>query len=161
MPEVVLLIHNIRSTHNVGALFRTAEGLGVSHVYISGYSPYPALHDDTRIPHIRDKLAKQINKTALGAEALVPFTHSELPPFESLKSQGYTVVGLEQTPQSINLKDYRAPDKVALLIGEEVEGIANDILLQCDEYIEIPMRGSKESYNVSVATGMALYQLLG
>lgn len=161
MPEVVLLAHNIRSTHNVGALFRTADGLGVSHLYISGYTPYPITPGDERLPHIRNKIAQQINKTALGAESAVPFTYTAEPQIAELKTLGFTIVGLEQANNSINLKDYTPDSKIALLVGEEVNGINSDLLSLCDVLLEIPMRGAKESYNVSVATGMALFQLLG
>ena len=128
MPEIILLAHNIRSTHNIGSLFRTAEGFGVARIIISGYSPYPTLEHDTRLPHIREKLTKQIHKTALGAEAIVPFEYSEMPPIAALKAEGYRIVALEQDPHSIQLSEYRAPDKLALIIGEEVEGITTDLL---------------------------------
>ena len=77
MPEIVLILHNIRSTHNVGSIFRTAEGLGVSKIILSGYTPYPTLPSDTRLPHIREKLTAQIHKTALGAEQMVPFEYTD------------------------------------------------------------------------------------
>tara|TARA_Y100000590_G_scaffold400329_1_gene484326 strand:+ start:798 stop:1298 length:501 start_codon:yes stop_codon:yes gene_type:complete len=159
MPEIVLLAHNIRSTHNVGSLFRTAEGFGVAKIFISGYTPYPTQQSDTRLPHIREKLTKQINKTALGAEAIVPFEYSENVPIERLKQAGYRIVGLEQDARSQPLVQYKAPEKVALLIGEEVEGIDADLRKLCDDIVEIPMAGRKESFNVSVAAGIALYQL--
>jgi tRNA G18 (ribose-2'-O)-methylase SpoU len=159
VKEIVLLVHNIRSTHNVGSLFRTAEGFGVTHIYISGYTPYPILKNDTRLPHISQKLTKQIRKTALGAEQLVPFSYQKEPPIDVLKQAGFRIVGLEQYKQSIRLDSYKAPEKVAVLIGEEVDGIAADLINICDDIIEIPMIGKKESFNVSVATGIALYHL--
>lgn len=159
MPDIVVIAHNIRSTHNIGALFRTAEGFGISRIILSGYSPYPILPADARLPHIREKLHGQIHKTALGAEEIVPFEYHEQPPLEALKQQGYTIVGLEQSDKSIMLQDYQTPQKVALLIGEEVHGITTDLLEQCKDIIEIPMVGKKESFNVSVATGIALYVL--
>lgn len=159
MSEIVVIAHNIRSTHNVGAIFRTAEGFGVTKIILSGYTPYPTTPHDLRLPHISDKLTTQIHKTALGAEAMVPFEYSELPPLQTLKNDGYRIVGLEQADRSINLKDYETPEKVALMIGEEVHGIEQDLLDQCQDIIEIPMVGKKESFNVSVATGIALYQL--
>jgi len=159
MPEITLIAHNIRSTHNIGALFRTAEGFGVAKIIISGYSPYPILKRDTRLPHIREKLHAQIHKTALGAESIVPFEYSEQPPLAALKKAGYTLVGLEQDKRSILLQDYSPPQKIALLIGEEVNGIEQDLRNLCDDIIEIPMVGQKESFNVSVASGIALYAL--
>jgi len=165
MPEIVVIAHNIRSTHNVGAIFRTAEGFGVNHIILSGYTPYPHLgrgnntQRDPRLPHIAEKLHKQIHKTALGAEDIVPFTQQDIPDVQRLRNQGFVILGLEQTPDSILLPDYTAPEKIALILGEEVHGIPADVLSECDACVEIPMRGKKESFNVSVAAGIALYSL--
>lgn len=159
MSEIILLLHNIRSTHNVGSIFRTAEGFGVSKIILSGYTPYPTLPNDLRLPHIRDKLTAQIHKTALGAENMVPFEYNEYPNITNLKQQGYQIVALEQSLQSILLKDYKSPSKLVLVLGEEVNGIPADLLSQCDDTIEIPMRGKKESFNVSVAGAVAMYEL--
>ena len=159
MPEIIVIAHNIRSTHNVGAIFRTAEGFGISKIILSGYTPYPILPSDPRLPHIREKLHKDIHKTALGAEELVPFEYHEQPPLQILKDTGYRIVGLEQSSRSIMLHNYPTPDKIALLIGEEVHGIEANLLEQCEDIIEISMKGIKESFNVSVATGIALYSL--
>lgn len=159
MTEIIVIVHNIRSTFNVGSIFRTCEGFGVKKIIISGYSPYPKLPNDTRLPHIEAKLTAQIHKTALDAELMVPFEYQEVPDIKALKEQGYTVVGLEQDSRSVFLKDYVTPQKVVLLLGEEVKGITDDMRDQCDDLIEIPMVGRKESFNVSVATGIALYAL--
>ncbi|MEO5950080.1 MAG: TrmH family RNA methyltransferase [Candidatus Saccharimonadales bacterium] len=159
MPQVIVIAHNIRSTHNVGAIFRTAEGFGVSKIILSGYTPYPRLKSDTRLPHIADKLTAQIHKTALDAEMIVPFEYQENPDIETLRQDGYRIVGLEQDARSIMLAKYKTPGKIVLLLGEEVEGITGDLRNQCDDLIEIPMQGQKESFNVSVATGIALYGL--
>lgn len=160
MPEIIVIAHNIRSTHNVGAIFRTSEGFGVSKVILSGYTPYPTVPGDVRLPHISEKLTSQIHKTALGAEAIVPFEHQDVPDFQTLKADDFTVVGLEQDRRSVMLPSYRPPEKIALLLGEEVDGIEESLRNLCDDLIEIPMHGKKESYNVSVATGIALYGLL-
>jgi len=159
MPDIIVIAHNIRSTHNVGAIFRTAEGFGITKIILSGYSPYPKLARDSRLPHISEKLTSQIHKTALGAETMVPFEYVESPPLQQLKENGYRIVALEQNDRSINLANYTAPEKIALLIGEEVHGITDELLLQSDDILEIPMVGKKESFNVSVATGIALYAL--
>jgi tRNA G18 (ribose-2'-O)-methylase SpoU len=159
MPEIIVVAHNIRSTHNVGAIFRSCEGFGVTRLILSGYTPYPRLPDDTRLPHIADKLTQQIHKTALGTELLLPFSHQEMPDLSQLRIDGYTIVGLEQDTRSIQLPDYTPQKKIALLLGEEVEGITADLRAECDDLIEIPMKGQKESFNVSVATGIALYAL--
>jgi len=159
MPEIIVIAHNIRSTHNIGSIFRTCEGFGISKIIVSGYSPYPKLPIDSRLPHLSEKLTGQIHKTALGAETMVPFEYQEAPDFESLKKQGFKIVGLEQNERSISLKDYKKPDKIVLLLGEEVFGIIDEMINQCDDIIEIPMHGKKESFNVSVAAGIALYAL--
>lgn len=158
MPTITLLLHNIRSTHNVGSIFRTADGLGVKKMILTGYTPYPALPDDTRLPHIRDKITKQINKTALGATASVPYEqHDNL--LSWLKQNTLPLVGLEQSPSSVMVNEFTPPDEFVLVLGEEVEGIARELLERCDHIVEIPMKGVKESFNVSVAAGIALYAL--
>lgn len=159
MPEIIVIAHNIRSTHNVGSIFRTAEGFGVKKIILSGYTPYPRIENDSRLPHISDKMTAQIHKTALGAESIVSFESKENLNLDDFKNEGYRIVALEQDPTSISLKDYTSPDKIALLIGEEVHGIDPELLKQCEDIIEIPMHGQKESFNVSVATGIALYAL--
>jgi tRNA G18 (ribose-2'-O)-methylase SpoU len=159
MPEIIVIAHNIRSTHNVGAIFRTAEGFGISKIILTGYTPYPRITKDSRLPHIAEKLTKQISKTALGAEALVAFEHLDQPPINRLKEDGYRIVALEQAPGSISMVNYIAPEKIVLLLGEEVEGITHELLAECEDIIEIPMVGKKESFNVSVAAGIALFCL--
>lgn len=159
MPQITVIAHNIRSTHNVGAIFRTAEGFGASKIILSGYTPYPTVPGDTRLPHISRKLTEQIHKTALGAEQTVPFEYMKTADLAALRADGFTIVGLEQDERSVMLPSYRPPEKIALLLGEEVEGIAPELRQQCDDLVEIPMKGQKESFNVSVATGIALYAL--
>lgn len=159
MPEIVVIAHNIRSTHNVGSIFRTAEGFGVEKIILSGYTPYPLVKNDTRLPHISEKITSQIHKTALGAETLVPFEYRETLDLAAPDLAGYRIVALEQHERSVNLRDYPVPEKIALLLGEEVHGITPELLAECDDIIEIPMSGQKESFNVSVAAGIALYAL--
>lgn len=161
MKEIVLLVHDVRSCHNVGSLLRTAEGLGVAKVYFSGYTPYPTQEHDTRLPHIHQKLTKQIHKTALGAETSQVWEYKESVTelIKDLKSDGFTVLALEQSNNSIPLPEYQSPDKVALLLGREVEGISDELLELVDQTLEIPMYGSKESFNVVQAAAMSLYHL--
>ena len=158
MPEITLLLHNIRSTHNVGSIFRTAEGFGVKEIITSGYTPHPQTARDTRLPHIAQKITKQIHKTALGAEQIVPFRH-----FESINDYLATntlpLIALEQASNSIAIGTYEPPTELVLLLGEEVSGIESSLLKRCTAIIEIPMEGQKESFNVSVAAGIALYAL--
>lgn len=161
MQELILIIHNVRSCHNVGSMLRSAEGLGVNEVVISGYTPYPKMADDPRLPHLSAKIDKQITKTSLGAEKTLRWRHE--PNIErttlELKVKGYTVAALEQTKDSINLFGFTPPDKLALIVGREVEGIEPEVLQLCDQHLEIPMAGKKESFNVSVAAAMALFYL--
>lgn len=159
MPEIIVIAHNIRSTHNIGSIFRTCEGFGVKKIIISGYSPYPKQSNDNRLPHLIEKLTNQIHKTALGAESMVPFEYQNIPNLELLKVKGYLIVGLEQDKRSIQINKFLVNAKIALIIGEEVMGLTDDLRNMCDKIIEIPMVGRKESFNVSVATGIALYAL--
>ena len=158
MSEITLILHNIRSTHNVGAIFRTAEGFGVKEIILSGYTPYPKTHQDPRLPHLAEKITKQIHKTALGAELIIPFRCYETIE-EFLDTNTLPLIALEQASNSVNLRDYVPPEKFALLLGEEVNGIEPELLHKCELILEIPMKGQKESFNVSVATGIALYAL--
>ena len=159
MIRIILIAHNLRSAHNVGSLLRTAEGLGVEQVYLSGYTPYPLMAHDNRLPHLAQKTNKQIAKTALGAETSLNWHHREAvePLLNDLQGQGFTIAALEQTPNSLNLPDYTPPEKIALLVGREVEGVESEVLALCDLVLEIPMFGQKESYNVVQAAAMALY----
>lgn len=159
MPEIIVIAHNIRSTYNVGSIFRTSEGFGVKKIILSGYTPAPAFTGDTRLPYIAEKLTHQIHKTALDAETLVPFEYQETPNFAALRRDGFQVVALEQASTSVMLRNYRPPEKIALLLGEEVLGVPEPLLHEVDTIIEIPMIGKKESFNVSVAAGIALYAL--
>jgi len=159
MRDIILVAHNLRSTHNVGSLLRTAEGLGVQKVILSGYTPHPMRDNDRRLPHIAGKIAKDINKTALGAENLVKWEfHADiLPVIAKLKKDGYVVAALEQTDDAHLLHKYHPPNKIVIVLGREVEGIEPEILDACDTALEIPMFGKKESYNVVQAAAMALY----
>ena len=158
-PEITLVLHNIRSIHNVGSILRSAEGFGVTKVVCSGYTPYPEIPGDTRLPHIRDKITSGIHKTALGAEDMLEISQFETLD-EWLAQNSLPIIALEQTPTSVSPRQFIAPSAFALLLGEEVHGIEPQYLERCEAAIEIPMRGKKESFNVSVATGIALYAIL-
>ena len=159
MREIILIGHNLRSCHNVGSLLRTAEGLGVTKVILSGYTPHPTHANDRRLPHESAKITNQIHKTALGAENMVKwdYHHNILPVITKLKKDGWTVAAVEQTDDSRELPSYHPPQKIALLMGREVEGVEKEVLDACDIALEIPMFGKKESYNVVQAAAMALY----
>lgn len=158
MPEITLVLDNIRSTHNVGSIFRTAEGFGIKEIVLSGYTPYPTFDGDIRLPHLAEKITRQIHKTALGAETMVPFRYYDT--LETWNAENnLSLIALEQAENSIPLRNCQPPERFALLLGEEVNGIPQDILDRCDSILEIPMQGQKESLNVSVAAGIALYAL--
>ncbi len=161
MIEIILIAHNVRSCHNVGSLLRTAEGLGVKRVCLTGYTPYPLAEHDSRMPHIARKLHAQIHKTALGAEEMIEWQHAEdvESVLNELKDTDYEIVALEQTERSVPLPSFRPKAKTALIVGREVEGIEPEVLGHCDKIVEIPMAGKKESFNVASAAAMALYQL--
>jgi len=151
--DIRILLHNIRSAHNVGAMFRTAEAIGVSHVYLSGFTPCPL--DRFKRP------VKEIAKTALGAELAIPWDYAKDPKeiIASLQKENFTVIGLEQDHLSVDYKSYEPRAHTLFLVGSEVEGLSEELRKSCDVIIEIPMRGKKESLNVSVAFGVAMFRL--
>jgi 23S rRNA (guanosine2251-2'-O)-methyltransferase len=145
---MILIAHNIRSLHNVGAFFRTADAFGVEKIYLTGYTGCPP--------------RKEIAKTALGSEHRIPWEHRENIDelLLELKSAGKKIVALEISNRAIRVEALQIPvEQVALIVGSEVEGISQQTLEQCDEIIEIPMIGVKKSLNVSVATGIALFAI--
>jgi 23S rRNA (guanosine2251-2'-O)-methyltransferase len=152
--EVHLLLHDIRSAHNVGSIFRTADAAGVVKIHITGYTPAPM--DAFNRPR------KEIAKVALGGEKMVPWVKEEDAALciDKLKKEGFQVIALEQAPNSIDYKNIPLEEKVLIIPGNEVEGVPQDILKLCDVVAEIPMRGGKESLNVSVSTGIALFRML-
>ena len=160
MPEIILIVHNVRSCHNVGSLLRTAEGLGVARVYLTGYTPYPHAPHDMRLPHESAKIARQIHKTALGAEDMIAWQQvaDVLMLISQLKSDGFVVAAVEQAPGAVPLPTFTPPAKIALVVGREVEGVEPEVLAACDLALEIPMFGRKESFNVVQAAAMTLYQ---
>ncbi len=158
-PEILLIIHDVRSCHNVGSLLRTAEGVGIKKVIFSGLTPYPILPNDSRLPHISNKLASQISKTALGAEKLLELEHIEdlASLVKQLQAKGYQLVGLEQSVTSVRLNKFQPPAKIALVVGNEVNGLSDADQKLMDTIVEIPMLGQKESFNVVQSAAMALY----
>ncbi len=160
-PEIWLWLHNIRSAHNVGAIMRTAEGLGVQKILFSGYTPYPKKTNDRRLPYVAQRANDQISKTALGAEKLADWQHFETPgeAFDLIQRSGFMLAGLENTTASLDIRSFKPPEKIALLLGEETSGIPKELLVKCEVLLEIPMYGRKESYNVAAAAAIAVYQL--
>lgn len=144
----VIVLENLRSLHNVGSILRTADGAGWDKVYLTGYTGCPP--------------DRRIEKVSLGAEEFLDWEHNPEPLkcVEKLKAEGFYITALEQTSQSKNLLEFSHDHKqIALIVGNEVEGVTPELLNLCDEHLEIPMRGQKGSLNVSIATGIALYQL--
>lgn len=151
---------DIRSSHNIGSIFRTCDGFGAS-VVLCGISPRPqGGSDDTRLPHIAKKAHGAIAKTALGAEESVSWQYYEKPEaaINELRAAGYKIYAIEQSDSSKDLRDLQLGQDMVLLLGNEVEGLSESILALCDETYEIPMIGSKESFNVTNAAAIALYQ---
>ncbi len=148
--SLCLILPNIRSGHNVGAMFRTADACGFDKIYLVGYTPVP--------PH------KQIDKVSLGAEKTVPWEHAKslARVILKLRKAGYTIVSLEKTTESRELSTLTKKalgSKIALIVGNEVEGIDKKIIKKSDIVTHIPMRGMKESLNVSIAAGIAMYEI--
>lgn len=165
--RMILVLGNIRSCYNVGAILRTAEGFGVERVILSGYTP--RVHDKGLLPHLREKLDREIHKTALGAEDMLDVYSSGdiIADLKDLKKQGWQVVGLENNIEKVpifalNSSKLREElsDKVILILGEEVKGIDYSLYDIIDLFVEIPMKGQKESFNVSVAAGISIYGIM-
>ncbi len=145
---VVVVLDNIRSMHNVGAVFRTSDAFLIDKVYLCGITATP--------PH------KEIQKTAIGAEKSVNWEHipdaNEL--IAQLKKEGYQIISIEQAENSVRLNDYNVDttQKYAIVMGNEVDGVQQSIIDQCDTCLEIPQSGTKHSLNVSVCTGIILWK---
>ncbi|MEK7471732.1 MAG: TrmH family RNA methyltransferase [Patescibacteria group bacterium] len=159
--EVVLIAHDIRSSHNIGSLARSADSFGVKTIYCTGITPYIRAEQDERLPHIRNKIIADIHKTALGAEATVDILHKPnlKSLFSSLRKDGFDIIALEQSESSVPLKSFNATKRIALLLGTETTGLPTVLVTLCDQVLEIPMLGKKESLNVSVAGAIAMYEL--
>lgn len=156
--QLYLILHDIRSAYNVGAIFRTADGAGVTKIFLTGYTPLPAVKEKTFLTRAEKMLAK----TALGAQQCIVWEYFEKLEdlIVKLKSEGFQMLALEKTPDAVDIKKFKAKFPAALLLGNEVEGVAPSSLAACDVVLSIQMRGMKESLNVSVAAGIAMYELL-
>ncbi len=150
----VLVLHDIRSAKNVGSLFRTADAVGISKIYLSSITPTPI----DRFGRARSDIAK----TALGAEKNIPWETYEsiVSLIEKLKSEGFEVIAIEQSESSVDYKKVEISGPAAFILGNEVGGLAKEVLEKVDIVAEIPMAGEKESLNVSVAGGIALFRML-
>ncbi len=147
---IKVVLDNVRSAHNVGAVFRTADSLGVGEVILCGITAVPP--------------SREIHKSALGAEMTVPFRYfdSSVEAVETLKSEGCTIVAVEQAEGSVRLQDFEpvADTDYAFVLGNEVEGVSVEVLERVDSVVEIAQRGMKKSMNVSVAGGIVLWEVL-
>ncbi|MFA5125020.1 MAG: RNA methyltransferase [Patescibacteria group bacterium] len=146
--QIHVVLDNIRSLYNVGSIFRTADALGVSKVWLGGITGTPE--------------QKGVKKVALGAEEAVPWEHIKQPwrAVEKLRRQGFKIVALELTKDSQNVKVFKPKFPLALIVGNEVAGVSPALLSRCDAVVHIPMRGVKESLNVSVAFGIATHEII-
>lgn len=150
----IAILENIRSAHNVGSIFRTADGAGVDKLYLLGYTPTPL-----------DRFGRtqnEIKKTSLGASAVLPWeqvdSHHDL--FSALKADGFHIVAVEQAKNAVLLQQFKVPEKVAYVFGNEIDGVSDEVCIGADTIIELPMLGQKESLNVSVTAGIVLYHEL-
>jgi 23S rRNA (guanosine2251-2'-O)-methyltransferase len=146
---LVIVLDNVRSAFNVGSIFRTGDGFGVTKIYLCGIT----CQTDNR----------ELQKTALGAEMSIPseYAANTIDVISDLKTQGYQILSLEQTKNSISLSDFQfeLKNKYALVVGNEVEGVSDEVIQTSDIVIEIPQVGSKHSLNVSNATSIVLWEL--
>lgn len=158
--ETILILDNIRSAHNVGSIFRTADAAGVGKVYLVGITPNPI----DRFGRMQPEIAK----TSLGATESVPWesvgdaaslsTAALLSLLARLKAEGFSIVAVEQASSSVSLFDFKPTEKIVYIFGAEVEGVQSEVLAVADAILEIPMQGMKESLNVSVTAGIVLFQ---
>ncbi|MEK7465480.1 MAG: TrmH family RNA methyltransferase [Patescibacteria group bacterium] len=152
MREIIAVLHHIRSIHNVGSIFRTADGVGIKKLYLCGITPTPL----DRFGNYR----KDFQKVSLGAERSVAWEHfsSLSRAYKKLKIEGFLLVAVEQSKKSVSYERYRPRSKkIALVFGNEVRGLSKSALERVNVVVEIPMRGGKESLNVAVAFGIIAY----
>ncbi len=146
---VVIVLDNIRSQHNIGSVFRTSDAFLMQAIYLCGITATP--------PH------REIHKTALGATDTVSWKYFETTRMavETLKSEGYKIIAIEQAEESINLEDYTIDnnEKTALIFGNEVDGVSEEIMQLADACIEIPQYGTKHSLNISVSAGIVIWEI--
>ena len=145
---ITIILPDIRSAMNIGAIFRTADAIGAEKIYLTGYSATPA--------------HPKVAKTAIGAENTVPWEYRDdlETLIAELKTAGYTICALEKTATSKSLWEVKPIFPVALIVGNEILGVPEEIQRLCDEVVHLPMLGAKESLNVATASGIALYYFL-
>ena len=153
MKKFVVSCDSIRSLHNGGSVFRTSDGVGINKIYLCGITGHPSV----------PKAERKISKVALGAQDFVEWEYisQSWRLADKLKKEGYQIVSLEQTPKSISYTKFKPKFPLALIIGNEGKGVKESLLKRSDKVINIPMRGQKESLNVSVALGIVAYWIGG
>src|SRR3989344_9021952 len=155
--KVIAILDNLRSVYNVGSIFRTANAVGIEKIYLCGTTPTPLDKKGER--------RKDFAKVALGAEDTVKweYVESAFECVKKLKEEKFFIIALEQDEKAIDYKEVgvEVKEMVAFVIGAEVVGISNDVLAQSNVIAEIPMLGTKESLNVTIAFGIAVYRILG
>ncbi len=149
--QTYVILHNIRSAHNVGSVFRSADGAGVQKIFLTGYTPAPVDRFGRENP--------EIQKTSLGAMRTVPYevVPDILPLLIRLEVEGVVPIAIEQTPQSVSYKTFEAPHKRAFIFGNEITGVEQEVLEHVKYHVMLPMDGTKESLNVSVCAGIVLF----
>lgn len=145
--EIYVILDNVRSAYNVGQIFRTCDAFRIKKLYLCGITPRPPRPD--------------IEKTTLKTISWVDWGYAELPEriVEKLRDEGIKIVGIEQTDRSINLKDFRWGEPIAIIFGHERDGISDKVLALCDYVVEIPMQGIANSINVATIAGIALFEV--
>ena len=143
---IYILVENVRSVHNVGSIFRSADGFGAEKIYLTGYTAHPPRED--------------LHKTALGAEDAVPWEYYENPldAAEVIKKQGIPLILIEQTKQSKSMYEIEWKFPLCFIVGNEVSGVSEELSNRGNIHVELPMRGVKQSLNVSVAAGVVGYE---
>lgn len=151
---ILLVLENLRSVENTGSIFRTAEGLGVTKIYLVGTTPAPI----DRFGRKRTDFAK----VSLGSEEMLEWEYRKEISLllQELREQNFQIISLEQSERSVDIKSFKPKQQLALIVGNEVDGVSRAALELSDKIVEIEMRGEKESLNVSVSTGIALYELM-
>ena len=152
--EIVVILHDIRSSYNVGSVFRTAEAAGVAKIFLTGIPPLPVDRFG--------RAQKEIAKTALGAEGIISWEHAPHinKVIAELKKSHFCVIAVEQAKNAREYTKIKCKQKTAFIFGNETKGLTSAVLRKSDMVIEIPMRGEKESLNVSVAAGIVLYHFV-
>lgn len=149
-----LILHNIRSSENVGSIFRTADASGISHIFLTGYSPSPVDRFG--------RLVQKVLKASLGAEQSVSWSQEKdvFNLLKKIKKEKKEIIAIEQHTKSVDYKKIKIRKPTVFILGNEVEGLPENLLSHCDQIAEIPLSGKKESLNVAVATGVALFRML-